>query len=354
MKLKPIEIVGGGLAGLALGLALRREEIPVTLFEAGGYPRHRVCGEFIGGLDEATIAGLRLEPFLRKALRHRRVAWFHGARLVRRQTLPEPAFGLSRFRLDASLAEAFRQAGGVLCEGRRIAWPERAKEGRILSTGRQAGRSPWIGLKVHAARLELAADLEVHLGEGGYVGLAPVEDGAVNLCGYFRQARAGMDSERRALPSGQVRGRGVSLLLGRLEDCGLGDVSERLRAAGLDDASFCAVAGLRVAGRVHADGALRIGDACGMIAPFTGNGMAMAFQSAEMSASFVAAYARGAMSWARARANAEAAERRRFRVRLASADALHPFLLLSGRQRWFAAASRARLLPLRPLYALLH
>ena len=45
----PITIIGGGLAGLTLGIALRQRDVPVTLFEAGGYPRHRVCGEFICG-----------------------------------------------------------------------------------------------------------------------------------------------------------------------------------------------------------------------------------------------------------------------------------------------------------------
>jgi 2-polyprenyl-6-methoxyphenol hydroxylase-like FAD-dependent oxidoreductase len=44
---KPITIVGGGLAGLTLGIGLRRRGVPTTLWEAGHYPRHRVCGEFI-------------------------------------------------------------------------------------------------------------------------------------------------------------------------------------------------------------------------------------------------------------------------------------------------------------------
>ena len=57
-----VEIVGGGLAGLSLGLALRRAGVPVTLHEAGEYPRHRVCGEFIAGLDERTRARLGLDP----------------------------------------------------------------------------------------------------------------------------------------------------------------------------------------------------------------------------------------------------------------------------------------------------
>jgi 2-polyprenyl-6-methoxyphenol hydroxylase-like FAD-dependent oxidoreductase len=46
---KPITIVGGGLAGLTLGIGLRRRGVPAALWEAGHYPRHRVCGEFICG-----------------------------------------------------------------------------------------------------------------------------------------------------------------------------------------------------------------------------------------------------------------------------------------------------------------
>ena len=59
-SLKPIEIIGGGLAGLSLGLALRRAGVPVTLYEAGSYPRHRVCGEFITGLSPTTISRLQV------------------------------------------------------------------------------------------------------------------------------------------------------------------------------------------------------------------------------------------------------------------------------------------------------
>ena len=44
---QPVTIIGGGLAGLTLGIGLRQRNVPVTIREAGQYPRHRVCGEFI-------------------------------------------------------------------------------------------------------------------------------------------------------------------------------------------------------------------------------------------------------------------------------------------------------------------
>ena len=69
--MKRISIVGGGLAGLSLGVALRRHGIPVILFEAGSYPRHRVCGEFISGLSKATLNTLGLQDLLHGAMSHR-------------------------------------------------------------------------------------------------------------------------------------------------------------------------------------------------------------------------------------------------------------------------------------------
>ena len=53
--MKPITIVGGGLAGLTLGIGLRQRGVPVTIWEAGRYPRHRVCGEFISGNGQAVL-----------------------------------------------------------------------------------------------------------------------------------------------------------------------------------------------------------------------------------------------------------------------------------------------------------
>ena len=75
---KSITIVGGGLAGLTLGIGLRQKGIPVTVWEAGHYPRHRVCGEFISGRgqDVLTRLGLR-ETFAQAGLVLARTASFY-------------------------------------------------------------------------------------------------------------------------------------------------------------------------------------------------------------------------------------------------------------------------------------
>ena len=315
--------------------------MPVTVYEAGTYPRHRVCGEFITGLADSTIARLRLAPALAGALRHEEVAWsIHGA-APHIQRLPSPALGLSRHLLDARLAQAFTTAGGELHTQSRMA-ENGKRSGRVQATGRRRATEPqWIGLKIHVRALPLIRDLEMHLGDECYVGLARIEDGAVNLCGLFR---------RRPLS-----GRGLALLLAYLRAAGLAALAARIDSAAPDAGSFCAVAALGFDPRVPAaQERILLGDASAMIPPFTGNGMAMAFQSAEAALSPLLGYSRGETDWRTACHGTAAALRGRFRMRLAAAAALHPFLLRPHRQRWFAALGRARLLPFGSLYATLH
>lgn len=337
---RTIEIVGGGLAGLSLGIALRHEGVPVTIIEAGDYPRHRACGEFIAGLAPATIARLHLESALSGALVHRHVDWFISGNPPRTQPLPAPALGISRLRLDARLAETFEALGGELRRRTRVI-DDQHQAGRVFALGRRrASASRWIGLKVHARNLPLRRELELHLGDGGYVGLARIEDDHVNICGLF---------QRDALSAS-----GPELLVRYMRAIGLAELATRVEAAELEPASFCAVAALdfsRVMGQANE---IRLGDAAAMIPPFTGNGMAIAFQSAEVALEPLVAYATGAANWTATCAVTNAALRGRFRLRFATASALHPFLLQRRSQRWLGLLGRARLLPLRALYAALH
>jgi flavin-dependent dehydrogenase len=346
--MKPIEIVGGGLAGLSLGIALRRHQIPVTLHEAGHYPRHRVCGEFIAGLSQATIARLQLDAALTGALVHRDVAWHLPGESPFIQRLPAPALGLSRHLLDSRLADQFVALGGELHTRARISDDAASSTpastpGRVHAYGRRrASSSRWLGLKIHVRDLTLVRELELHLGDGCYVGLSRIENNEVNVCGLF---------QRR-----EISERGANVLLAYLRAADLTDLATRIEGATIDEGSFCAVAAVEFDRRVPISSSpgVRLGDAAAMIPPFTGNGMAMAFQSAESALDPLLDFARGKTDWVSTCAASQAALQARFRVRLASSRALHPFLLQGRWQRWLARLARARLLPFRALYAALH
>ena len=307
MAVKPITIIGGGLAGLTLGIGLRRQGVPVTVWEAGHYPRHRVCGEFISGHGQETLARLGLRELLDRAgaVSAGTAAFFSATRSSPPRSLPARAICLSRFIMDELLANEFQKLGGELRAGQRwpsagvraSACPDRLKpelqpEGIVRATGRHVQPTDngwrWFGLKVHARNVALIADLEMHVSPRGYVGLCRVDGGAVNVCGLFRR-RA---NENRVPQNWRdwLRGQAGSPL------------NRRLAAAEFDESSFCAVAGISLRPqRAAARAECCIGDAITMIPPVTGNGMSMAFESAEMAVEPLAAWSRGEFSWAQTR-----------------------------------------------------
>ncbi|MGH8019096.1 MAG: hypothetical protein ACREIA_12550, partial [Opitutaceae bacterium] len=230
--MKEIEIVGGGLAGLALGRALLREGVAVEVHEAQDYPRHRVCGEFICGLRDETITKLDLAAFLRDAPRHRSMAWHWRGRLLGRNTLPKPAIGLSRHTLDHRLARAFSESGGRLTTRSRINTSD-ARPGRIWSTGRRVGDGEWLGLKTHCSERALSADLEFHLGQGAYVGACAVEAGAINVCGLFRR-RPGLRAPAGGLLTAYLRASGLPELAGRVEAAAIPGTQASVAAINFD------------------------------------------------------------------------------------------------------------------------
>jgi 2-polyprenyl-6-methoxyphenol hydroxylase-like FAD-dependent oxidoreductase len=303
--LKPIRIVGGGLAGLSLGIALRQRQIPVTIWEAAGYPRHRVCGEFVNGRGQKVLAKLGLTELLTQAgaIFSTSVKFFLGSSSSPLRFLETSALCLSRFRMDSLLAERFRDLGGELRENCR--WHgDPGEAGLVLANGRRLEPVEngwrWFGLKVHAHDLELEADLEMHGSSHGYVGLSRLPDRRVNVCGLFR-VRRGTTLER---PKALLRGPAGTVL------------HERLAAAVFEEHSFCSVAGLPLRPQRASPAECRLGDALTMIPPVTGNGMSMAFEAAELALDPLSAYARGELAWATSRSAIARACDTAFRQRL--------------------------------------
>lgn len=335
--MRAVEIIGGGLAGLGLGIALRRADVPVTIHEAGHYPRHRVCGEFITSLDRETIEALQLEEVMTRARPARVVAWCEDGQPKIVHQLPQAALCLSRHVLDQAMAESFVDLGGDLRTGSRGA--DTPRSGTVHAGGRQPStESRWVGLKQHFRRLELHHDLEVHFGSGGYIGLTKVDDDTVNVCGLLRRDSAHLKQSLAAV-AGQAGFRALSLQLSEAEPV---------------PRSACAVAGLDYRDSPPDRGAMRIGDRGGMIPPFTGHGMTIALQSAAASAPHLASWARGDISWQRACAAVRRVQRLRFGLRLRLGRLFHP-LLLQPRVRASARTLHRRgVLPVGLLYRLMH
>ena len=335
---REITIAGGGLAGLSLAVGLRQHGVPVTVLEAGSYPRHRVCGEFISGVTTETLTALGIAGLFDDAQRHRSLDWYEGGRLIHRDRLKVPALGISRYLLDERLRQLAVATGVDVRTGVRVLPHPRA--GLIWTAGRRPSKGRWIGLKVHVKNLPMAADLEMHAGKNGYTGLAGVEDGWTNVCGLFR-----IDRTLQAI--------GVSLLAAYVEQGGNPQLATALLAAEWRVGSFSAVAGFELGRQVRVPGLLALGDAESMIPPFTGNGMSMAFQAAECAIGPLVAWSRGEQSWQDAANTVRAAVAGKFKRRLAVAGMLHPLLLAAGGRSLLQNLARARLLPFQPVLALI-
>jgi menaquinone-9 beta-reductase len=332
---KMISIAGGGLAGLSLGIGLRHRGIPVTIHEAGFYPRHRVCGEFISGVTPETLNMLGIADLFTPSRNQYTSVWFARGRPVSRQVLPTAAIGISRHCLDEALRERFENLGGVLQNSRLSC---EANEGLVWCAGRRPVKGEWIGLKCHFTGFSTESDLEMHLGSAAYVGVAQVENGLTNICGLFRL--------RRDI-------RGDNTLETYLHASGLGYLVKRMESARMVPNSLSAVAGFQIGWQKNPTGLFALGDSLAMIPPFTGNGMSMAFESAEIAMDPLQAYATGDMSWLEAAGLTGKRLERRFRNRLFFAQRLHPFLTSTGGQAFFAIMARGGLLPFRFFFHLL-
>ncbi|MEM6911543.1 MAG: hypothetical protein AAF555_08150 [Verrucomicrobiota bacterium] len=336
--MKPLTIVGGGLAGLSLAIALRQKGIDLTLHEAIPYPRHRVCGEFISGVQSETLAKLGIDDLLQDACSLSSSTWRRGdGSELCRFTLPEPARGISRHRLDLRLAERLQDWGGRLELGRK-ALPS-GQEGYVDAAGRRpVPKSPWMGLKCHFRDFPMHADLEMHLAEGAYVGLSAVEEGWVNVCALLPRVSG-------------LSGKGPVRFLQHLDAVGLKELAERLQAATANPASFQGVAGLQLGEQPAAEG-FAIGDGNRMICPFTGNGMSMAFESAAQAMGPLSRYAGGQLSWKAAVEEGRQAIRRKHHRRSQLSLHLQSLLFQPPLRESFAFLSRISTFPLRALFHL--
>ena len=284
-----LAIVGGGPAGASAAITAARAGASVVLFDSSGFPRQKVCGEFVsaeslGLLRELVRGHERANEILQNAPVVGRARIFASGRVAETSITP-PGLSIPRAVLDLLLWECTQQAGVaahskcevLAIEGRgpftlSTALGEFSANAVILCTGRWSrfsdsravGSGPkWIGLKAHYRERHAAPSTDLYFFDNGYCGVQPVAQDAVNVCALVRSDSATtLEAVFRCSPQLHERAKQW----------------ERITAS-VSTAPVLYRRPVCVRGHI-----LLAGDAAGFIDPFAGDGISLAMRSGQAAA----------------------------------------------------------------------
>ncbi|MEO8042402.1 MAG: NAD(P)/FAD-dependent oxidoreductase [Acidobacteriota bacterium] len=340
-----IVIAGAGPAGASLAIRLTTLGIETVLIERERFPRHKLCGEFISPecLKHFESLGVLENMLSAGGDRILETRFFEsGGKSV---AVPTRWFGegdfalsLSRAEMDNRLLDRAKEIGVTVHEatavtdiesedGRVVAVRTRTANGDIRdihadlfvdATGRSRiltklvekkqdvaqplVKPELVGFKAHLRDVDLARGLcEIYSFQGGYAGLSHVEDGLFNLCFLIKAATVRSIGSDAAELVKQVVTRNKRAAVTLREATAIGDwLAVSIDSFGTKNTSA-------------ATNLFTVGDAAAFIDPFTGSGMVMAFESAEVLANAITAGSQSSVQIAR---EYQAAYREKFANRL--------------------------------------
>ncbi|MDW5289534.1 NAD(P)/FAD-dependent oxidoreductase [Formosa sp. PL04] len=203
-----IIIVGGGLAGLSSAIHLSKANLSVLVLEKNSYPKHKVCGEYISNevlpyldfldIDVFKLGAKKIDQFQLSTTRGQLIS----------VNLPLGGFGISRFCLDAALANkaldngvkilqevvediqfhkeefSVETKGGKVYKAKIVigAYGKRANLDIKLNRKFIKTKSPYLAVKTHVKGIFPDDLVALHNFEGGYCGVSKVENDNINLC----------------------------------------------------------------------------------------------------------------------------------------------------------------------------
>jgi flavin-dependent dehydrogenase len=291
-----VVVIGAGPGGSASAIALRKRGFNVTVLEKNHFPKDKVCGEFIAPLGVRELKRLGIVNEIRNAgaSEVRRILLYSGkgAKMEIPFERDEFGLGMSRQRLDALLFERSRGEGTRGIEGFMVEDIRREKDNtyRVEGTHREGGikesflskavinasglrgigvgdqrkKSPLYAFKVHLENMDCGDAAELFFYEGGYGGVVNIEEGLVSLAFQVQKRQVALmdrhplDIIRKMLPPRHP-------------------VQERLLKA-KPVGKWVAIGTTCTEPRKPLPEVWNIGDASGLIHPFTGLGMSLALQ----------------------------------------------------------------------------
>jgi flavin-dependent dehydrogenase len=286
-----VAVVGGGPAGSTLAALLATRGVSVALIDRDTFPRDKLCGEFLSYDALPIVEALGIDLGDAPMIDRCRVV---GRSRTYAFTLPHPARGISRMKLDDLLFREAVRRGAIAMEGHSASAVARDRVddvkarvvvgawGRWGRFDQQLGRAfvrdrahRNFGFKRHYRGSHERGVIELYAFRRGYLGVNDVEDGITNICGLVHASRLAGHKGRWDAFVETIRG----------EEPRLESMYARFAPAQDNFLSSEPVI-FRARSAVEA-GIFMIGDASGVIDPLTGNGLAMAMQSALVAAPHV-------------------------------------------------------------------
>jgi flavin-dependent dehydrogenase len=292
-----VAVIGGGPAGTSAAITAADLGFKVVLLEAGSFPRHKVCGEFVSGEALSLLARLRrTDDLVVSALPISIARIFLDDRVLQLPVRPAAA-SISRHDLDNALWNAASARGIAARERSRVKQVRPANDyfsiqldgeeliarSVINASGRWSNlrsqksqqEEQWIGLKAHFREAQPSTSCDLYFFEGGYCGVQPLGDGLVNGAAMVKSNIA----------------RSLQAVL---------SLNSALRARSSEwELAMAPVSTAPVFFRppkTSEEGMILAGDAAAFIDPFAGDGISMALHSGRLAALALASYLSGECS----------------------------------------------------------
>lgn len=192
-------ILGGGVAGLCAAKRLLELGFQPLIIEAGGYPSHKVCGEFFSPSSLPILKKWNFHPILISKVQ------LHTFSQNLNLNFSNSAGSLSHLTFDLQLSNQISEQGAILLTQTKVTdlLPTTHEDGShrlTLSTGEEikakhlliaTGRVPrysltnfkpyYMGFKAHFSGIELNSTLHMFSFKDAYLGIVPIENKHANL-----------------------------------------------------------------------------------------------------------------------------------------------------------------------------